>query len=80
MNVAYYFYCKIHVVFQNQKKIDFQIFVIYLNRQTLKTFFSQNSSNQNDFFNEVDLYTFLSSTCGQNMSLYEQILLPKQWL
>ena len=58
MNVAYCFYSKIHVVFQNQKKIDFQMFVIHFNRQTLKTLFSPNSSNQNDFFNKVELYTF----------------------
>ena len=35
MNEAYSFYCKIHVVFQNQKKIYFSMLVIHLNRQTL---------------------------------------------
>ena len=35
------------------------MFVIYLHRQTLKTFFfSLNSRNQNDFFNEIKLYAF----------------------
>ena len=34
------------------------MFVIHLNRQTLKTLISPNSSNQKDFFNEVGLYTF----------------------
>ena len=37
MNVAYYFHSKINLVFQNQEKIDFQMFVIHLNGQNLKT-------------------------------------------
>ena len=45
--------------FQIKKEINFQMFVIHLNCHTLKTFFSPpNSSNQNDFFNEIGLYTF----------------------
>ena len=37
MNVAYSFHSKINLVFQNQEKIDFQMFVIHLNGQNLKT-------------------------------------------
>ena len=45
-----------------------------------KNTFSPNSSDQNVFFKKVGGIYFFSSTCGQNMSLYGQILLPKQWL
>ena len=59
MNVADFFLCKNHVFVQNQKKIKFQMFVIYLNRQTLKILLSPNSRSQNDFFHEIGLYTFI---------------------
>ena len=58
MKAAYSFFCKIHVVCQNQKKISFQIFVIHLNRQTLKSFFLQIIVAKTIFFNGIELYTF----------------------
>ena len=58
MSVAYSFYCKIHAVFRNQKKIDFQIFVIHLNGQNLKTLLLQIFKNQNKFFKKIWCYTF----------------------
>ena len=66
MNEAYFFfYCKITLVVQNQEKNDFQMFVIHLNGATLKTLLLQT-------------LIILLYTCGRNMSLYGQILLPKQ--
>ena len=41
MNVAYSFHSKIYLVFQNQENIDFQMFVIHLNGQNLKTLLLQ---------------------------------------
>ena len=37
MNGAYYFYCEMNFLFHNKEKIDFQIFVIYINDTTIKT-------------------------------------------
>ena len=78
MNAAYSFHCQIHVAFQNQKKINFQMFVINLNRQTVKSLFLQILVTKIIFSMELDCVHFFSSTCWQNMSLYGQILLPKQ--
>ena len=41
-------------------RLDNDIFIgtSVLNRQTLKTLFSPNSSNQNDFFKKIGWYTF----------------------
>ena len=80
MNGAYSFYCKIHVGFQNHKKIDFQMFVIHLNHQTLKTYFSLILLIKMIFKINLGCIHFFSSTCGQNISVYGQILLPKQGL
>ena len=60
MNEEYSLYCKIHFVYQNEEKIDFQMFVIHLNGTTLRTLLLQ-----------------ILVTCGQSLSLYGQILLPK---
>ena len=69
------FYCKIDFVFQNQEKIDFQMFV--LQWHVSKNTFTPNSSNQNDFFRQLGGQNIFFSTFGQNMSFYGQIWLPK---
>ena len=63
-------------------RLDTDIFIgtSMLNFQTLKSFFYPNSSDQNDFARKLGGVHFFSSICGPNMSLYSQILLPKQWL
>ena len=43
-----------------------------------KNTLTPNSSNKKDFSRNLGGIHFFSSTCGQNMSLYGQILLPKQ--
>ena len=72
MNIAYSFYSKIHFVGQNQEKTDFPMFVIHLNDQNLKTLLLQI------LIIKLGGLHFFSSICEQNMSLYGQILLPKQ--
>ena len=78
MNVAYSFYSKIYLVFQNQEKKDFQMFFIHLNGQNLKTLLLQILVITMIFSRKLGGIHFFSSTCGQNMSLYGQILLAKQ--
>ena len=78
MNVAYYLYSKIYLVYQNQEKIYFQMFVIHLNGMTLKTLLIQTLGTNIMFSRKLGGMHFFPSTCGRNMSLYGHILLPKQ--
>ena len=80
MNVAYSFRSKIYLVFQNQEKIDFQMLVINLSGQNLKTLLLPILGIKIIFSRKLGGEHLFSSTCEQNMSLYGQILLPKQWL
>ena len=73
-----FFCCKIHVVLQDQKKTNFLMFVIHLNRQALKTLFLLILLIKMTFSMKIVCIHFFSSTCWQNMSLYGQISLPKQ--
>ena len=63
-------------------RLDTDIFIgtSVLNRQTLKTLFLQILVIKMIFSRKLGSIHFFSSTCGQNMSLYGQILLPKQLL
>ena len=62
-------------------RLDIDIFIgtSVLNRQTLKTlFFLQILVIKIMFSRKLGSIHFFSSTCGQNIRLYGQILLPKQ--
>ena len=63
-------------------RLDTYIFIgtSVLNCQTLKTLFLQILVIKMIFLRKLGSIHFFSSTCGQNMSLYGKILLPKQWL
>ncbi len=63
-------------------RLDTNIFIgtSVLNCQTLKTLFLQILVIKMIFSRKLGGIHFFSSTCGQNMSLYGKILLPKQWL
>ena len=50
------------------------------NCQTLISLFLQILLIKMIFSRKLGVIQFFSSTCGQSMSLYCQILLPKQWL
>ena len=73
------FYSKTHFVFQNQEKTDFQMFIIHLNGQNLKTPLLQILVIKMIFSRKFGGIHFFS-TFGQKMSLYGQILLPKKLL
>jgi hypothetical protein len=49
-----------------------------LNCQTKKSLFLQILEIKTIFSRKLGCIHFFSSTCGQNMSLYGKILLPKQ--
>ena len=51
-----------------------------LNCQTIKSLFLQILKIKTIFSRELGCIHLFSSTCGQNMSLYGKIFLPKQWL
>ena len=63
-------------------RLDTDIFIgtSVLNRQTLKTLFLQVLAIKMICSRKWGSIHFFSSTCGQNMSLYDQILLPRQCL
>ena len=63
-------------------RLDTDIFIgtSVLICQTLKTLFLQILVIKMIFSRKLGGIHFFSSTCGQNMSLYGQILLPKQCL
>ena len=63
-------------------RLDTKIFIgtSVRNRQTLITLFLQILVIKMIFSRKLGSIHFFSSTCGQNMSLYDQILLPKQCL
>ena len=63
-------------------RLDTYLFIgtSVLNCQTLKTFFLRLLLIKMIFSRKFDSIHFFSSTCGQNMNLYGQILLPKQCL
>ena len=64
-------------------RLDTDIFIgtsSVLNRQNLKTLFLQILVIKMIFSRKVGGIHFFSSTCGQNMSLYGQKLLPEQLL
>ena len=77
MKVAYSFHSKIHFVFQIQENIDFQMFLIHINGQNLKTLLLQILVIKMTFSRKLGGIHFFSFTCGQNMRLYGHILLPK---
>ena len=62
--------------------LDTNIFIgtSALNCQTLKTLYFQIPVIKTIFSRKFGGIHLFSSTCGQNMSLYGNILLPKQWL
>ena len=59
---------------------DILIGTSVLNYQTLKTLFLQILEIKMIFSRKLGGIHFFSSICGQNMSLYGQILPPKQYL
>ena len=61
-------------------RLDTDIFIgtSVLNCQTLKSLFLQILVIKKIFSRKLGGIHFFSSTCGQNMGLYGQILLPKQ--
>ena len=63
-------------------RLDTDIFIgtSVLNCQTLKPLFLLILLIKMIFSRKLGCIHFFSSTCGQNMSLYSQILLPKQCL
>ena len=61
---------KNYLVFHNQKKVYFQMFVINLNGQNLITLLLQILAIIIIFLKKILWHIFFSSTCGQNMSLY----------
>ena len=63
-------------------RLDTDIFIgtSVFNCQTLKTPFLHILVITTIFSRKLGGIHFFSSTCGQNMSLYGKILLPKQWL
>ena len=66
---SYYFYCKIHVVFQNQKKIYFKMFVIPLQPPDSENSFAQNSNIQNDFSRKLGgIFAFTKNIKILNMA------------
>ena len=69
---------KHNFVYQTQEKNDFQMFVIHLNGATLKTLLLPILVTKMIFPSKLGGIHFFASTCGRNMSLYGQILLPKQ--
>ena len=55
------------------------MFVIHLNGKTIKTLLLQILVIKMIFSRKLGGINFFSSTCGQKMSLFGHILLPKQW-
>ena len=61
-------------------RLDTNIFIgtSVLNCQTIKSLFLQILESKTIFSRKLGCIHFFSSICGQNMSLYGKILLPKQ--